>query len=117
MSFTNVVRRRLILLFFVVFGVSLVTFAMSHMIPGDPARMMAGERATNELVAHMRQVLGLDKPLPLQYVDYVRDLLHGNFGISIRTQRPVVNDLLLFFPATIELAVAALLFAVLLGIP
>jgi peptide/nickel transport system permease protein len=117
MSFTNVVRRRLILLFFVVFGVSLVTFAMSHMIPGDPARMMAGERATNELVAHMRQVLGLDKPLPLQYLDYVRDLLQGNFGISIRTQRPVVNDLLLFFPATIELAVAALLFAVLLGIP
>ncbi|MBV9403896.1 MAG: peptide ABC transporter permease, partial [Acidobacteriaceae bacterium] len=70
MSFANVIRRRLILLVFVVFGVSLVTFAMSHMIPGDPARMMAGERATNEMVAHIRQLLGLDRSLPLQYIGY-----------------------------------------------
>jgi peptide/nickel transport system permease protein len=117
MSFANIVRRRLTLLIFVVFGVSLVTFAISHLIPGDPARMMAGERASNELVAHMREVLGLDKPLPVQYVEYVGGLLHGDFGLSIRTQRPVLNDLLLFFPATIELAVVALVFAILLGIP
>ncbi|HZS85775.1 MAG TPA: ABC transporter permease [Stellaceae bacterium] len=117
MSFANVVRRRLILLVFVVFGVSLVTFAISHMIPGDPARMMAGERASNEVVAHMRAVLGLDKPLAVQYLAYLRHLAQGDLGISIRTQRPVLDDLVLFFPATIELAVAALLFAILLGVP
>ncbi len=117
MSFANVVRRRLILLVFVVFGVSLVTFAISHMIPGDPARMMAGERASNEVVAHMRAVLGLDKPLAVQYLAYLRHLAQGDLGISILTQRPVLDDLVLFFPATIELAVAALLFAILLGVP
>ncbi|HEX4569678.1 MAG TPA: ABC transporter permease [Dongiaceae bacterium] len=117
MSFANTIRRRLILLVFVVFGVSVVTFVISHLIPGDPARMMAGERATNETVAHIRAELGLDKPVPVQYIEYVRGLLHGNFGISIRTQRPVIDDILLFFPATIELAVAALLLAIILGIP
>ena len=117
MSFANTIRRRLILLVFVVFGVSVVTFVISHMIPGDPARMMAGERATNETVAHIRAELGLDKPVPVQYIEYVRGLLHGNFGVSIRTQRPVIDDILLFFPATIELAVAALLLAIILGIP
>jgi len=117
MSFANIIRRRLVLLVFVVFGVSVVTFAISHMIPGDPARLMAGERASAEIVAHMRHVLGLDKSLPVQYVDYVKDLLHGDFGISIRTQRPVLDDIVLFFPATIELAIAALLLAILLGIP
>src|SRR5215831_14817555 len=117
MSFANTIRRRLILLVFVVFGVSVVTFVISHMIPGDPARMMAGERATNETVAHIRAELGLDRPIPVQYIAYVRGLLHGNFGVSIRTQRSVIDDILLFFPATIELAVAALLLAIILGVP
>jgi peptide/nickel transport system permease protein len=117
MSFANTIRRRLILLVFVVFGVSVVTFVISHMIPGDPARMMAGERATDATVAHIRAELGLDQPIPVQYVTYVRGLLHGDFGISIRTQRPVIDDILLFFPATIELAIAALLLAIILGIP
>ena len=61
--------------------------------------------------------LGLDQPIPVQYGTYVRGLLHGDFGISIRTQRPVIDDILLFFPATIELAIAALLLAIILGIP
>lgn len=117
MSFLNVVRRRLILLVFVVFGVTLVTFIISHMIPGDPARLMAGERASAEIVENMRRQLGLDQPLHVQYLRYVGDLLHGDLGMSIRTRRPVAEDLVLFFPATIELAVVALLFAIAAGIP
>ena len=117
MSFLNIIRRRLVLLIFVVFGVSVVTFVISHMIPGDPARMMAGERASAETVARLREALGLDRPLHVQYLTYVGDLVQGDFGVSIRTQRPVLDDILRFFPATIELAVAALLFAILLGIP
>ena len=103
MSLASIIRRRLIFLVFVVFGVSVVTFAISHLIPGDPARMMAGERATEETVTHIRKELGLDRPVPEQYVTYIGKLLHGDFGISIRTQRPVFGDLRLFFPATIEL--------------
>lgn len=117
MSYLNIVRRRLLLLILVVFGVSIVTFAISHMIPGDPARMMAGERASNEVVAQMRASLGLDLPLHEQYLTYAGNLLTGDFGLSIRTQRPVLDDLVRFFPATIELALAAMIFAIVLGIP
>jgi peptide/nickel transport system permease protein len=117
MSLARIIRRRLVFLVFVVFGVSVVTFAISHLIPGDPARMMAGDRATDQTVAHIRGELGLDRPVPEQYVAYVAKLLHGDFGISIRTQRPVFDDLRQFFPATIELAFYALLLAVLFGIP
>ena len=107
MSFAGIVRRRLILLVFVVFGVSVVTFVISHMIPGDPARMIAGERASDSIVEHIREQLGLNRPLWEQYLIYVRDIARGDFGVSIRTQRPVLDDLLRFFPATIELVLAA----------
>ena len=117
MSFVSIVRRRLIFLVFVVFGVTVVTFVISHMIPGDPARMMAGDRATNEIVENMRRQLGLDQPLWRQYVTYIGQVAQGDFGVSIRTQRPVIDDIKRFFPATIELALAALLFAVAAGIP
>src|SRR3546814_2994395 len=88
MSYVNSVRRRLLPLILVVFGVSIVTFAISHMIPGDPARMMAGERASNEVVARMRASLGLDLPLHEQYLTYAGNLLTGDFGLSISTHRP-----------------------------
>jgi peptide/nickel transport system permease protein len=117
MSFANTVRRRLQLLVFVVFGVTVITFVISHLIPGDPARLMAGERATPEIVENMRRQLGLDRPLHVQYLRHVGNLLHGNLGTSIRTRRPVADDLIIFFPATIELAIAALGFAIALGIP
>ncbi len=117
MSFAAIVRRRLVLLVFVVFGVSVVTFVISHMIPGDPARMIAGERASDSIVLHIREQLGLNRPLWEQYLIYVRDIAYGDFGVSIRTQRPVLDDLLRFFPATIELVLAALGFAIVAGIP
>lgn len=117
MSFLYVIRRRLILLLLVVIGVTIITFAISHMIPGDPARLMAGDRATPEIVQSMRTRLGLDQPLHLQYLNYVGSLLQGDLGTSIRTGRPVADDLVRFFPATIELAAVALLFSVLAGVP
>lgn len=117
MAFLNVIRRRLLFLILVVFGVSLVTFVISHLIPGDPARLIAGPHASSEVVAHIRHQLGLDLPLWRQYAHYVDDLAHGNLGVSIRTGRPVAQDIAAFFPATLELVVVALLFAVLAGVP
>ncbi|MCH2068136.1 MAG: ABC transporter permease [Shimia sp.] len=117
MSFLNVIRRRLMFLILVLFGVTVITFTISNLIPGDPARMIAGDRATPEIVQNIREALGLDKPLPVQYVRYLEGVVQGDFGTSIRTRRPVLEDLRIFFPATLELALTALLFATALGIP
>jgi len=117
MSLFQIVSRRLLLAIVVVFGVIVVTFIVSHLIPGDPARLMAGEHASAETVQHMRHVLGLDRPLPEQFEMYVNKLIHGDLGLSIRTERPVSEDIRHFFPATIELSLVALLFAVATGLP
>lgn len=111
------IARRLILLFFVAFGVTLITFFLSHIIPGDPARMLVGQRANEETLQQVRHQLGLDQPVWVQYFTYLKGLLAGDLGTSIRTQQPVAHDLLVFFPATIELALLAFLFALLVGIP
>lgn len=116
-SWLLVVRRRLLNLVWVVVGVSIITFSISHLVPGDPARLVAGDRATPEIVAAVRADLGLDKPLPQQYLHYMSQLLHGDLGTSIRTRRPVAQDIAAFFPATLELALVALLLATLVGIP
>ena len=117
MYFANVIRQRLLLLFLVVLGVSAVTFAISHVIPGDPAQLMAGDRASKETVEAIRRTLGLDQPLWVQYGTYLSHLVQGDLGMSIRTQRPVAEDILLFFPATLELALISLILAVLVGVP
>ena len=117
MSFSRIIVKRLLGLVLVVLGVSVITFIVSHLIPGDPARLIAGDRATDEIVAHIRQTLGLDQPLYVQYWRYLSGLLHGDLGMSIRTNRPVLEDLVAFFPATLELAVVALFLATLLGVP
>ncbi len=101
----------------VVLGVTLITFIISHLIPGDPARLIAGERATDEIVAAIRTRLGLDLPLYQQYWNYMVALVQGDLGTSIRTSRPVLEDIAAFFPATLELALVALVLATLLGIP
>lgn len=111
------IAKRLGLLVFVIFGVTLVTFFMSRVIPGDPASMIAGQRASEETLQSIRQQLGLDQPIWTQYFNYLGDLLQGDLGNSIRSQRPVVDELLQFFPATLELAIAAFVIAILIGIP
>jgi peptide/nickel transport system permease protein len=117
MSFSRIIIKRLLGLILVVLGVSIITFIISHLIPGDPARLIAGDRATEEIVANIRHTLGLDQPLHVQYWRYLTGLFHGDLGMSIRTSRPVLEDLVTFFPATIELALVALFFATLIGIP
>ncbi|MFO7266062.1 MAG: ABC transporter permease [Bacillota bacterium] len=117
MSLGHVIARRIVLLVVVLFGVSLLTFIISHAIPGDPARLMAGQRASAEVVEQIRRNYGLDQPLPVQYIRYMSGLLHGDLGRSIRTGRPVVEDLARFFPATLELVGTALFIAVLVGVP
>ena len=117
MAFLTMLRKRLLGLILVVFGVSLITFSISHLIPGDPARLIAGDRASDALVAGIRHQLGLDLPLYQQYGRYLMDLLHGDLGTSIRTNRPVLEDLQAFFPATLELALVALALAILVGVP
>jgi peptide/nickel transport system permease protein len=117
MSVSRIIVKRLLGLILVVLGVSVITFIVSHLIPGDPARLIAGERATEEIVAHIRQQLGLDQPLYVQYGRYLSGLVQGDLGLSIRTSRPVLEDLKAFFPATMELSLVALCLATLLGIP
>ncbi len=117
MSYWSLLRQRSWGLLLVVAGVCVITFIISHLIPGDPARLLAGDRASDEIVQHIRQQLGLDLPLWQQFIRYVQQLLHGDLGTSIRTGRPVLDDLRAFFPATLELAFCALLIALLVGVP
>ena len=117
MTFWSIVRQRCWGLILVVAGVCIITFIISHLIPGDPARLLAGDRASDEIVQNIRQQLGLDQPLYVQFGRYVDALAHGDLGTSIRTGRPVAEDLKAFFPATLELAFCSLLLALVIGVP
>ena len=99
-------------------GITLLTFALIHLIPGDPVVLIAGERGiTPERHAILRAELGLDKPILVQYGRYVWGVLHGDLGNSIVTKQPVFKEFITLFPATVELSFFALIFAVLFGIP
>ena len=117
MNIVSFLIRRLLGLVVVMFGVSIITFAVSHLVPADPAVVALGDHATDEQIAEFRAEYGLDQPLTTQYFVYVDGLLHGDLGRSIRTRRPVIDDLKDFVPATIELSLAALLVALVIGIP
>lgn len=101
----------------VLLGITLATFLLTRVVPGDPARILVGEGASAEAVAAMRVELGLDRPLPVQYFNYVSRLVVGDLGTSIRTARPIANELASRFSATSELAIAALLLTILVGVP
>jgi peptide/nickel transport system permease protein len=101
----------------VLFGLSVALFLFLRLLPGDPAEAILGQHATPELIKQIRETLGLDQPLYVQYLDYLGRLLHGDFGASIIDGRPVADSFLVRFPATIELTIGALIFAVGLGIP
>ncbi|KGQ45989.1 ABC transporter permease subunit [Gallibacterium anatis] len=99
-------------------GITLLTFALIHLIPGDPIEIRMGERGLSpEVHQQMMHQLGLDKSLSEQYFDYLKGIAHGDFGTSFKNNVPVLDEFLSLFPATIELAVFAILFAVIIGIP
>jgi dipeptide transport system permease protein len=99
-------------------GVSIIAFAFIRLLPGDPIMLLAGERGmSEERYAELQQVYGYDRPIVVQYLEYLWGLLHGDLGTSITTKRPVLDEFFTLFPATLELAFCAILFAVVLGIP
>jgi peptide/nickel transport system permease protein len=111
------VVRRLLLLIPILLGVSILVFFWIRALPGSPAEALLGERATPARVAAYRHQYGFDKPLPIQYWAYLKTTAHFDFGVSIATHRYVFDEIKLRFPATIELALAAMIFAVAIGIP
>jgi len=113
----NYILRRLLHIIPVLFGVTLLTFSMLHLIPGDPAQILAGPDASSSDIQALRQQMGLDQPLTVQYVDYLKGLAQGDLGRSMSTRRPVLDELMDRFPNTLILAVAGVGVAVLLGIP
>ncbi|EYR64260.1 peptide ABC transporter permease [Actinotalea ferrariae CF5-4] len=113
----RLVLQRLALLIPTLLGLSVLLFLWVRALPGGPATALLGERATPEAVERINRLYGFDRPLLEQYVTWLGQLLQGNFGVSTRTARPVLDEFLARFPATIELTALALLIAVGVGIP
>jgi len=111
------ILRRLLLLIPILLGLTLLIFLFIRLLPGDPASTILGERATPDSLERVRAALGLDRPLPEQYLEYLSALVRLDLGSSFLTNRDVVDDFLQRFPATIELSAAAMIFALSLGIP
>lgn len=113
----RLVIRRLLQLIPTLFGLSILLFAWVHKLPGGPETAMLGERATAESKARMRELLKLDEPLMTQYWEFLQRAVTGDFQNSVQTGQPVTDELLLRFPATVELGLSAMLIAVVVGIP
>lgn len=99
------------------FGLILVTFLIGRVMPIDPVIAIVGDHAPPDVIARVRDQLGLDKPLPVQFGIYLDRLVHGNLGNSVMTTHPVTQDIATYFPATFELATAAIILAIVIGIP
>ncbi len=108
--------RRILFLIPILFGVSLVIFGMVHLVPGDPVRVMLGTNASPVQANTLRHQLGLDKPLPVQYLTFIGNAFHGNLGTSIVSRRPVMAEIGDRLPATLELTIAAMILAVPFGV-
>lgn len=110
------ILRRMLLLVPVLIGVAIIVFGMVRMLPGDPARAMAGLHATPDYVEHVRSQMGLDEPLPVQFGIFIRDLMRGDLGRSTRTRRPVVEEIWPRFINTLQLTAIALALSAVVGI-
>jgi peptide/nickel transport system permease protein len=119
MSLAAQIVRRLLLVFPMLIGITLLTFTVSHLVPSDPLVVIVSEKALDnpEIVNAAIQRWGLDKSLPEQYWVYLRNLAGGDLGVSFKTKRPVTQDLAQYLPATVELGLTSLLFALVFGLP
>jgi peptide/nickel transport system permease protein len=108
--------RRILSLIPVLFGMTLVVFAIIHAIPGNPAQVILGQRATAESIASLTKSLGLDRPWYIQYFDYINALLHGDLGVSLRTRGPINEEVWSYLAATAELTVVAMSIAIIVGV-
>lgn len=113
----NYIIRRLLLAIPVIIGVTLITFLLFLVVPGDPVRLALGQHPDPQLQARIEHQLGMDKPWPQRYVDYVWKAMRGDLGNSIKNQEPVSKIISEKLPATLRLSVTAILFAILVGIP
>lgn len=109
--------RRSVLSLLVVAGVAFLVFTVSQVVPSDPAALYAGPRPSAEQIAEARQKLQLDAPLYQRFASFGLAMLHGDFGVSYKTRKPIADDIAVYLPATLELAASATLLALLLGIP
>ncbi len=109
--------RRLVSLLPTLVFVSMLIFGLQQLLPGDPAQILAGEDQSPELIAHLREKLHLDEPLPVRYFYWMRGVLHGDLGESVRTQQPVLELILQKLPVTAELAFLAMLIGLVISIP
>ena len=113
---TLFILKRIVQIIPVTLGVTLVVFLIMQMIPGDPALILAGEGASNETVEELRENLGLNKPLYVQYGEYINNLLHGDMGHSLKNKQPVFEEITTRLPITIELAFYSILITIVLGL-
>jgi len=111
------ILRRLVTSIFVLLGVSIITFFIARVVPNDAAAAYIGPKARPEEIERVRIKLGLDKPLPVQYAIYMGELFHGDLGNSISTKRPITQELADRLPATMELLLAGMFLAALIGVP
>ena len=116
MGFRRFLLIRGIWLLFVLAGLLITTFFIAFMVPADPARYFAGPNATNEQVEALRRQFGLDRPLHEQFVNYVVRLFQGDLGMALHTRRSVIEDLVIRFPATLELSFFSILIATFVGV-
>jgi ABC-type dipeptide/oligopeptide/nickel transport system permease component len=114
---TTYILQRLVHAIPVLIGISIFSFLLIHLIPGDPVQIFAGDKPlTPERAQELRHAYGLDRPLVVQYLDYASNALHGNLGTALRSQRPVLDSILEVLPSTIQLTVSALIIATILGV-
>jgi peptide/nickel transport system permease protein len=113
----NIILNRLVWLVPTLLGLLVIVFLLSRVVPIDPARLAAGDNASPAQIEAVRQQLGFDKPLPAQFARYVGDVVQGDFGTSLFTQQPILDDLAARLPATLELTLVAIVIAAGLGIP
>jgi peptide/nickel transport system permease protein len=109
--------RRIILITVVLLTVTIITFSLTYLAPGDPAVLWVGHRPTPAQVAQAREELGLDKPFHLRYIHYIGNLIQGDFGTAIRTRQPVIEEIKKYYPATIELVTISIVISLIFGIP